>query len=243
LATSLSVLLPVHNAQAKLVPLVSQLLEVLPDLTPRWDILVIDNASTDATSDVAHDLARHYPQVHLLSHPRRLGNEDVLRAALTHATGDMVLVRTEDSGLDLRNIDKLWRQMDAHDVIVGRAASAAPLGWLPRLPLGKSAAGEAEPGLQLIRRRVLEGWRTANDPDQSLGEYLVEKRFSRCEVEMREQVAPPAWEAESQMRDRDTHEPTRRAARTTRSEQIGADRDAPKRPNYLSRIKAFALGE
>ena len=38
------------------------LLEVLPELTPRWDVLVMDNGSTDATVEVAHELVGRYPQ-------------------------------------------------------------------------------------------------------------------------------------------------------------------------------------
>jgi glycosyltransferase involved in cell wall biosynthesis len=243
LATSLSVLLPVHNAQARLVPLVSQLLEVLPDLTPRWDILVIDDASTDATSEVAHDLARHYPQVHLLSLPRTLGDDGVFRVALMHVAGDVVLARREGSRIDLRDIHKLWRRIGTHDVIVGRAASAAPLGWLPRLPSAKLSAGTAEAGLQLIRRRVLEGWRTAMDENQDLDAYLVDKRFTRCDVEMREEVGGPGWEAGSRIRDHAAPTPARRSARATHSDQTPAKRNAAKRPNYLARIKDFALGE
>lgn len=243
LVTSLSVLLPVCNAQARLVPLISQLLEVLPDLTPRWDILVIDDASTDATSEVAHDLARHYPQVHLLSLPRPLGDEGLLRVALKHVTGELVLVRKSDSRIDLRDIHKLWRRIGSHDVIAARAASAAPLGWLPRLPAAKPSPAASDAGLQLIRRRVLEAWRTAKGVEQRLDEYLIEKQFARCEVDLREQVAQPVWDAVSRMQNRGDAKSVNGPIHPTHSDQNSAARNAPKRPNYLSRIKDFALGE
>jgi len=60
---SLSVLLPVHNAQSTVGDAIGRLLEILPELTNRFEIIVIDDGSSDATCEVADDWARHYPQV------------------------------------------------------------------------------------------------------------------------------------------------------------------------------------
>ena len=67
---SLSVLLPVKDVQATLSDSVHEILDVAADCGERFEVLIIDDGSTDATSEVAHELSRHYPQVRMLS-PRR----------------------------------------------------------------------------------------------------------------------------------------------------------------------------
>ena len=65
---SLSVLLPVKDAQATLTASVHELLEVAADSSDRFELLIIDDGSTDATSEIAHELTYHYPQVGLIRH-------------------------------------------------------------------------------------------------------------------------------------------------------------------------------
>ncbi|HEY5315198.1 MAG TPA: glycosyltransferase, partial [Pirellulales bacterium] len=79
LKSSLSVVLPVCNDQAHLARRLSSLLEVLPEVAGRFEMAVIDHGSSDATAEVAHDLAASYPQVCVLSYPRPLDGSSVLR--------------------------------------------------------------------------------------------------------------------------------------------------------------------
>ncbi len=66
---SLSVLLPVHNAQATLESDVATILDVLPELSRDFDVVIIDDASTDATWEIAEDLACRYPQITIGASP------------------------------------------------------------------------------------------------------------------------------------------------------------------------------
>ena len=70
---SLSIVLPVHNAQNTLACDVHLLLELLPDITPRFEILIVDDASSDHTEEIAHELSLQYPQVRVKRHLRRQG--------------------------------------------------------------------------------------------------------------------------------------------------------------------------
>ena len=90
---SLTVLLPVQDAQATLADTVEEVLEIASDWTQRIELLIIDDGSSDATSEVAHELVRHYPQVRALRHSRPLGREAAVRTGLAQSRGDVVVLR------------------------------------------------------------------------------------------------------------------------------------------------------
>ena len=68
---TLSVVLTVHNAEKTLADQVSKTLDILTDLSARFELLIVDDGSTDQTEEVAHELARHFPQLRVARHARR----------------------------------------------------------------------------------------------------------------------------------------------------------------------------
>jgi glycosyltransferase involved in cell wall biosynthesis len=108
LTRSLSVLLPVHNAQATLQADVGQVLDLLPDLSHDFDLLIIDDGSTDATCEVAEELAKQFPQVKLVRHSRRRGIKAALNDGLSRTRSHIVLGHDGQSRIDPAEIVRVW---------------------------------------------------------------------------------------------------------------------------------------
>ncbi|MEN6458950.1 MAG: glycosyltransferase [Thermoguttaceae bacterium] len=98
---SLSVLLPVKNAQATLNESVHEILDVVADSGEPFELLIIDDGSTDATSEVAHELTRHYPQIRVIRHPASMGREVAIRTGITRSRGRMVVLRDDQRGFSI----------------------------------------------------------------------------------------------------------------------------------------------
>jgi glycosyltransferase involved in cell wall biosynthesis len=110
---SLTVLLPVKNAQSTLVTTVHEILDVVSELSERIELLIIDDGSADATSEVATELSRHYPQVRMVCHGRSLGREAAIRTGLQETTGEVVLIQEEERGRPLDEIVRKWKDSNA----------------------------------------------------------------------------------------------------------------------------------
>ena len=106
---SLTILLPVKNAQAELNSTVQQLLDVASDLTNRFEVLIVDNGSTDATSEITTELAHNYPQVRSMRLGQSRSFEEAVQVGLADVQGDLVFVKHGEIGNALEQLVDLWR--------------------------------------------------------------------------------------------------------------------------------------
>jgi glycosyltransferase involved in cell wall biosynthesis len=106
---SLSVLLPVKNAQATLAATVQEILDAAADLSEKFELLIIDDGSSDATSEIATELTRNYPQVRMMRQGRSIGRQEAIRSGLKQTRGEVVLLHEERGGSPMEEIVWLWR--------------------------------------------------------------------------------------------------------------------------------------
>lgn len=105
---SLSVILPVRNAQDQLAHQLVELLEVLPDLTSRFQIIVVDDASTDHTEDVAQELAQQFPQIKVLRHAVKKGAQEAVQTGLALTEAAVVFVQQANTKISHARLSRLW---------------------------------------------------------------------------------------------------------------------------------------
>ena len=119
---SLTILLPVENAQSSLSRTVVELVEVAAELTSRFELLIIDDGSIDETEEVAHSLAQNYPQVRSFSHRTPRGYAAAIQTGLRAASGEVVLAREKNCRAPCDQIHLLWKATESHPMILGRPA-------------------------------------------------------------------------------------------------------------------------
>ncbi len=123
---SLTIVLPVHNAESHLRKNVIELLELASDLTSRFAVLVIDDGSTDATSEVAEELAAHYPQVTVRRQRMRRGLSATIDYVERRVRSDAVIVHDGVTPIDLQQMRREWQTWVDRLATREKAALAAP---------------------------------------------------------------------------------------------------------------------
>ena len=237
-APSISLLLPVRNAQPWLERVVRQALEVLPELSSRFEIRMLDEGSTDDTADVAAGLSATYPQLLYMPPLARGRQPEVRRDLARHATCEIVVLRPSDSRTSLGELDQLWRLLATHDLVIARVADSAGVmaRWTRRLgeSLGTSTQiCQAASDVCLFRRGLLEQLGIERLTCAALVAAATEHNLSCNEVEL-----PSTSEL---------HLPTTMPSRTgnhlRRHIHKAKAQEVVSRPNYLRRIARLALGE
>ncbi|MDA1053808.1 MAG: glycosyltransferase family 2 protein [Planctomycetota bacterium] len=122
-AKSISVVVPVHNAERNLAQRIGHLLEVLPDLVAKFEVLIVDDGSTDQTEDVALELSHRYPQVRVTRHPEQRGIEASAQTGAAHTTGDIVIVHAGQEPVNASRLRRAWQHRDEEELVV------APIGY------------------------------------------------------------------------------------------------------------------
>lgn len=108
---SLSLVMPVKNAQDTLESTVSRVLEVISELTTEFEVLIVDDDSQDATPEIADELTRRYPQLRLVTNNQQQGEEGCIAAGMAQAKRQFVLVHPAVECPETKLRD-LWNNRD-----------------------------------------------------------------------------------------------------------------------------------
>ena len=113
----LSVVIPVKNEAENIAALVGEVCETLDGLV-EYEILYVDDGSTDSTVAEISRLAGKIPQIRLLRHTRNCGQSAAIRTGVRAAQAAWIATLDGDGQNDPADISTLWR--------LARQASADP---------------------------------------------------------------------------------------------------------------------
>lgn len=117
--TSITVFLPCYNEQDNLLAVVRNALEVLETLNADYELIIIDDGSTDRTAQLAYNLQDNNPRIRLIRHPTNLGYGAALRSGFAGATKDLVFFCDADGQFDLRDLPVFIDAIADCDVVCG----------------------------------------------------------------------------------------------------------------------------
>lgn len=113
---TISLVIPVYNEEDNLPELYRQCREALEDLPYAWEILMVDDGSTDASLANIKALAAADPRVRYLAFDRNHGQSAAFAAGFAHAAGEVIVTLDADLQNDPADIPRLLARYAEGDV-------------------------------------------------------------------------------------------------------------------------------
>jgi glycosyltransferase involved in cell wall biosynthesis len=109
---SISIVFPMYNEEAYIERAVRAARECLAEITPDYEIVIVDDASTDRTPALADELARSDGHVKVVHNQRNRKLGGTLRAGYAVATKELVLYTDADLPFDLQELGRAVRLLE-----------------------------------------------------------------------------------------------------------------------------------
>ena len=119
-APVISVVIPLYNEDASIELLHQSLQRVLNGTGLRYEVLLVDDGSVDATFAVASAIASRDPHVRVIRLRKNFGQTAAFSAGIDHARGELLVTMDGDLQNDPEDIPRLLDRIAAgYDVVVG----------------------------------------------------------------------------------------------------------------------------
>ncbi|MFN2465395.1 MAG: glycosyltransferase family 2 protein, partial [Candidatus Dormibacteria bacterium] len=161
----LSYFFPAYNEAGNVTPMVEEALRVLPRFAPELEVIIVDDGSHDGTEEEGRRVAAANPRVRYIRHEANRGYGEALRTGITAATGEVVFWTDGDRQFDLNELERLWPELAANDLVVGyrirradpphRRVIARTYNTVLRLVFGLRTR-DVDCAFKLVKRSVLE---------------------------------------------------------------------------------------
>jgi glycosyltransferase involved in cell wall biosynthesis len=109
--TGLSVFFPAYNDSGTIASMVIRAVQAAAELTPDYEVIVVNDGSADATPVIVDELARTYSHVRVVHHVKNRGYGGALQTGFRSATKELIFYTDGDAQYDPAELAALWAKM------------------------------------------------------------------------------------------------------------------------------------
>lgn len=117
---TVTILLPAYNEEQAIGATIHKIKELYPD----FEVLVVDDGSTDNTLQVAMDAGAN-----VWPHPYNIGNGAAIKSGLRVARGDWIIMMDADGQHDPADISRLLEHKERYEMVVGARSKGSETSW------------------------------------------------------------------------------------------------------------------
>ena len=115
----ISVVVPVYNEEGNLPLLIPKLVEVFEDLAQSYEMIFVDDGSSDGSRRVLKEMVSQYPSLRIFCFKENRGLSAALVAGMRGARGEKIVTLDSDLQNDPADIPRLLEYLDHYDMATG----------------------------------------------------------------------------------------------------------------------------
>jgi len=115
----LSIIIPAFNEEDVLEKFTEDLARVLSSFNDTYEIILVDDGSTDNTYSIANNISN----IKVIRHPYNKGNGAAVKTGIHKAKGEVLVIIDADGQHDPKHILEMFEMLDEYDLVVGARGS------------------------------------------------------------------------------------------------------------------------
>lgn len=182
---NISVFFPCYNEEENITNTVNQTVRVLDEIADSYEVLIIDDGSTDSTYEVASNLSKQNKNIKVIRHQHNLGYGAALCTGIKNSQFELICFMDSDGQFDFSEIKKFIPLIEKAPIVIGnrvnrndpwhRRLNATMFMWLVRMIFGLKLK-DLNCGFKLFRKEVLENVKLKSNGAFITSEILITAR-------------------------------------------------------------------
>lgn len=115
----LSVIIPAYNEQQRLAPHLSHVLAYLHEHFPAFELIVVDDGSTDQTASSVSTAFQNEPRARLISYQPNRGKGYAVRTGVLASQGEQLVFLDADLSTPIAEIPRALELLEEADIVIG----------------------------------------------------------------------------------------------------------------------------
>ena len=116
---SISVILPAHNEEDNIQPIVAATKGVLREIFADFEIIIVNDGSTDRTRQILEKMVLSDPTLRIINHPVNIGYGASLKSGILASRGELIFFTDSDLQFDIAELGQLLRWIENYDIVIG----------------------------------------------------------------------------------------------------------------------------
>jgi len=165
----LSVFFPAYNEEEAIKSTVTKATKILPKVAEKWEIIVVNDGSTDKTREIVKELIKKEPQIKMITHTPNRGYGSTIKSGVYNSKYELIAFTDSDGQFDFSEVTKFFETQEktGADLVIGYYLKrkvpfyrilGSKLLWQPAVYLlfGLKVR-DIDCGFKLIKKEVIDG--------------------------------------------------------------------------------------